>query len=269
MANILGILTAIILAIAAFVAMKNKGRLEEEISLRDNSQSQLAISQQKLKAAQERFNALPIEREKAEKETIAKREEAVLAEEANNALQTEVDTKTRKVTANETALTEIREQQDQIGNIEELADQIKEMRVELEEVEKSIFSRESTLANLTAQTTASEEEAKRRQAEFDLMSKGESLSTLNTRIRSIYPTWGFVTLADGNNAGVIMNSTLDVMRGDQNVGKLLVTAVETRSASASIIPSSLEDGISLRVGDRVVAGSKMPEEETTAAASSN
>ena len=88
------------------------------------------------------------------------------------------------------------------------------------------------------------------------MSTGQSLPTLNTRIRSIYPTWGFVTLASGNNGGVITNSTLNVLRGDETIAQLLVTAVERNSASASIIPDSVAPGITLNVGDRVVAATK-------------
>ena len=42
MANILGIFTAIILAVAAFVAIKNKGRLESEIEDRKNKEAVLA-----------------------------------------------------------------------------------------------------------------------------------------------------------------------------------------------------------------------------------
>ena len=60
----------------------------------------------------------------------------------------------------------------------------------------------------------------------------------------------------GNNAGVNANSTLDVVRDGETIAQLLVTAVESRSASASIIPDSIAQDVTLMVGDRVVATSK-------------
>jgi hypothetical protein len=63
-----------------------------------------------------------------------------------------------------------------------------------------------------------------------------------------------VTLASGNNAGVMANSTLDVVRDGETIAKLLVTAVETGSASASIVPDSLASNVTLRVGDHVIPG---------------
>jgi hypothetical protein len=47
-----------------------------------------------------------------------------------------------------------------------------------------------------------------------------------------------------------------VVRDGATIAKLLVTSVEGRSASASIIPDSIAQDITLMVGDRVVTGSK-------------
>jgi hypothetical protein len=78
---------------------------------------------------------------------------------------------------------------------------------------------------------------------------------LKTRITSIYPNWGFVTLADGMTAGVAGGSPLDIVRDNEVIAKLLVTTVERNSASASIVPDSIADGVTLMIGDRVTAGS--------------
>ena len=63
-----------------------------------------------------------------------------------------------------------------------------------------------------------------------------------------------MTLASGNNAGVVTNSTLSVVRGGEAIAKLLVTAVESGSASASIVPDSLAPDVTLMVGDQVIHG---------------
>jgi hypothetical protein len=46
---------------------------------------------------------------------------------------------------------------------------------------------------------------------------------------------------------------LEVVRDGEVVGKLLVTTVESHSAAADIIPGSVVQGDSVRIGDRVRA----------------
>ena len=256
MANILGIFTAIVLAAAAFVALKNKSQLEVEISNRNSEAANLVTSQSRLKAAQEELKELPIETTAINDEAAAKTEEQNALKEANEKLKADIETKNATIAANKTKLDEIREKTAKIGDLQNLASKMKSMGAELEELTQSISNKEAMLANLTAQNTASQAEETRRKNELDGMSKGESIPMLKTRIRSIYDTWGFVTLQDGNNAGVVANSTLEVVRDGETIAKLLVTSVESSSASASIIPDSIGEDISLSVGDRVVPGTK-------------
>jgi archaellum component FlaG (FlaF/FlaG flagellin family) len=256
MANILGIFTAIILAVATWVAVKNNQRFEQEIANRDTEEKSLGQSQARLRAALEELRALPIERAGVDEQFAAKTEEETGLKDANDALKADIDGKTAKIASNKVQLDEIREKTAPIGRISDLAEKMTTMRTELVELGQNIEGNEATLANLTAQNTTTQTDADRRRTELDTFSKGESLPSLKTSIRNIYPTWGFVTLNAGNNAGVIANSTLDVIRDGETIARLLVTAVETRSASASIIPDSIAQEVTLMVGDRVVAGSK-------------
>jgi hypothetical protein len=133
---------------------------------------------------------------------------------------------------------------------------MRETNAELEELGQSITAVEAKLANLTAQSSQAESQATTLRTKLEIVGSGQSLPTLNTRIRSIYPSWGFVTLAAGNNEGVTGNSTLNVVRGGETVAQLLVTAVERNSASASIVPDSLAPDVVLMAGDQVVATRK-------------
>lgn len=256
MANILGIFTAIILAVAALVAMKNKTRLEEEMSNRATEEASLAQSQVRLAAAQAVLAALPIERAGVDEQFAAKSAEEAKLQEANAKMKGDNERKSSTIDSNKTKLDEIREKIAKVGEIRNLADKMKAMRAELEELSQGIANEEASLANLTAQNTATQADATKRKDELELLGKGESLPSLKTSIRSIYPTWGFVTLNDGNNAGVNTNSTLDVVRDGETIARLLVTAVESRSASATIIPDSIAQDVTLMVGDRVVASTK-------------
>lgn len=256
MANILGIFTAIILAVAAFVAFKNNERLKVEITNRATEEASLKQSQERLKAALAVLKALPIERAEVDAEFAAQTEIETALKESNDALKADIEDKTQQIEANKQELDAFREKIAKIGNIRELASKMKDMRTELEELTQSIADNEASLANLTAEDAATEADAKKRKLDLDTLGRGESLPTLKTSIRSIYPTWGFVTLNAGNNAGVSTNSTLDVVRDGATIAKLLVTSVESRNASASIIPDSIAPDVTLMVGDRVVTGSK-------------
>ena len=256
MANILGIFAAIILAVSAYLAFKNNALFEEEIANRATEEAKLAQSQERLKDALAVLKALPIERAEVDAEFAAQTEIETALNESNDALTADIEDKTQQIETNKQELDAFREKIAKIGNIRELAPKMQAMRRDLEELTQNISDNEASLANLTAQDAATEEDAKRRKQKLDTLSRGESLPTVNTSIRSIYPTWGFVTLNAGNNAGVVSNSALDVVRDGDTIAKLLVTSVESRSASASIVPDSMSQDVTLMVGDRVVTGSK-------------
>jgi hypothetical protein len=256
MANILGIFTAIILAVAAFVAVKNNAAFETEIADRAKEEKSLKINQDKYKELQAELDALPIERAEVDAQFAAMTEEETGLKESNDGMKADIERKSSQIEANTRKLDEFRAKIAKVGNIRDLGPKLKAMRTELEELNQGIDDNEATLANLTAQDAATAADSQRRQGELETYSRGESLPSLKTSIRSIYPTWGFVTLNAGNNAGVTSTSTLDVVRDGATIARLLVTSVESRSASASIIPDSVSEDITLMVGDRVVAGSK-------------
>ena len=256
MANILGIFTAVVLAVAAFVAYKNNTLFEEEITNRANEERNLAQSQDRLKAALAVLKALPIERTEVDAQFAAKTVVETGLKDSNDTIKADIKDKTDQIEANALEVATYREKVAAIGNIRELAPKMKAMRTELEELSQSLAPAEATLANLAALDAATAADAKSRKTNLDAQSRGESLPSMKTSIRSIYPTWGFVTLNAGNIAGVTSGSTLDVVRDGTTIAKLLVTSVESRSASASIVPDSIAQDITLMVGDRVVTAAK-------------
>lgn len=257
MANIFGILTAIVLALTAFVAYKNKAAYEGKISETATQKNNLAKSQARLKTAQDDVKASNGKLTDTEAEIVKLTEDSATQKKAVDDLKLQIEAKNTKVTTNKEQLDKFREKTAQIGDLKELAAKMRETSTERETVTQSVADIEAKLANLTAQNTQAESEAGAVRGRLEAMSSGQSLPTLNTRIRSIYPTWGFVTLAAGNKGGVVANSTLNVVRGDNTIAQLLVTSVERGSASASIIPDSVSQDVTLLVGDRVVAATKI------------
>ena len=85
--------------------------------------------------------------------------------------------------------------------------------------------------------------------------RAESLSTkVSSKVRSIYPQRGFVTLEEIGHLGLAEKSALEVVRDGHVVARLRVTAVEGEVAAADIVPDSVTDGEEVRVGDAVVPG---------------
>ncbi|MDP3849918.1 MAG: hypothetical protein Q8Q59_05390 [Luteolibacter sp.] len=256
MANVFGILTAIVLALAAFVAYKNKSAYETQIAETATQKNNLVKSQDRFKTAQESLAATVATRAEVDAAIVSLTEESATQKKLNEDLKLQIETKTTKVAANKQQLDDVRDKTEKVGNLKELAEKMRETNAELEELGQSITAVEAKLANLTAQSSQAESQATTLRTKLEIVGSGQSLPTLNTRIRSIYPSWGFVTLAAGNNEGVTGNSTLNVVRGGETVAQLLVTAVERNSASASIVPDSLAPDVVLMAGDQVVATRK-------------
>ncbi len=252
MANVFGILTTIVLLIAGFVAYKNQAAYQTEIENTATQKSNLAASQARFKEAQDTLADTVAERTEVDADVVRLTDDESAQKQANVDLKSQIEAKTSEKDSNQVKLDEIREKTAKVGDIQELASRMRATNAELEELSQSISATEAKLANLTALNTRSETEVNSMKKKFETISSGQSLPTLNTRIRSLYPTWGFVTLGTGNSGGVVANSKLDVVRDGSVIAKLLVAAVERNSASASIIPDSIAQDVTLMVGDRVV-----------------
>ncbi len=257
MANIFGSLTAIVLLISFFVAYKNKAAYEGQISETATQKANLAKSEARLKTAKDGLKAVTENQTGAEADIVKLTEDSSTQQKAVDDLKLQLEAKTAKVASNKTELDGLRDKTAQVGSLKELAAKMREISSERETLTQTITETEAKLANLTAQNSQAESQGKEIRNRLESMSSGQSLPTLNTRIRSVYPTWGFVTLAAGNNGGVVANSTLNVLRDGQTIAQLLVTSVESGSASASIIPDSVSPDTTLMVGDRVVAAAKI------------
>lgn len=256
MANVFGILTTIVLLIAGFVAYKNKGAYETAISSAESQRQSLAASENRFNTAKDNLASTLAERTEVDAEIVQLTDDEAAQKKSNVDMKSDIESKTTEVASNKEKLDDIRESTANVGDIKELASKMSATNAELEELSQEITSAEAKLANLTALSTQSEAQVDKMKKRFEAMSSGQSLPTLNTRIRSIYPTWGFVTLATGNSGGVVANSTLDVVRGGSVVAKLLVTSVERNSASASIVPDSVDKETTVMRGDRVIASQK-------------
>ena len=258
MANIFGILTTVVLIIALFVASKNKTRYEDEILNVTAEKKRLEISQERLATAQGRLSDLneeiPVVRARAD-ELAAQAEEQRTA---NARVESEVQTKTNQVGNRRNQVSQLQETIASFGDYNRMAQTLRGLQAEideLEDVDDGIPARIAHVDRLNSEATQIEADNTTATSLLDGYERGESRQGLTTRIRSIYPTWGFVTLASGGIAGVAGDSTMNVIRDGQVVARLQVSAVEPNSSTATIIPGSLSDEVTLSIGDTVIPAS--------------
>jgi hypothetical protein len=256
MANVFGILTAIVLAIALFVGFKNKSQQQTEINNTQDAQTALETVQRKEDLAQTNLAAANKDIDEVKAKIPDATARGAEQKKINDELTLAKTTKTQEVEANKTKLDQVREKTNALGNIRDLATKMQETSKQVADFDVSLQSSEAKLASLTVENNRLDAQVNEQKKQVDLRSKGESFSSLQTHISAVYPNWGFVTLAAGNNSGVIMNSPLNVVRDGEVVASLLVTAVERNTASASIVPDSLKADTVLSAGDEVVPGVK-------------
>jgi archaellum component FlaG (FlaF/FlaG flagellin family) len=267
MANVFGILTAIVLALAGLVAYQNKAAYELEIANTSTVKSKLEASQKRLKLAEDTYTATLAKRTGIDEEIVKLQTTEADLTKANVDLTSAKEDLTAKIDTNKSKSDESPEKTGKLSNFQDDIAEIRKLNTELEELAQLKTSAATKLENLTALNSQTEAHASAIKKKFEIITSGQSLPTLKTQIRAIYPTWGFVTLASGNQAGVVANSTLEVVRDGTVIGKLLVTSVEANSASASIIPDSLAQDVTLMIGDRVIATIKPVVEPKPAAPS--
>jgi cell division protein FtsL len=254
MQTTLGILTALALAVSAFLGYKNMEKYREQIQTRQDEESkrdnQLTPKLEKTRKERDLTKADKEAQQKAAEEKTA---EVVAFKQKLEDLKREIASKENQVREQKASIDALADQLKELGDVTELANKMRRIKDELTELEANIESKNTELNNLIAEKnrTASiiaglEEENAWRNASL-------SNPKLDTFISAIYDTYGFVTLPVGNNAGIVGGSSLDVVRDGEVIAKLLVKTVEASTAAAEVIPNTLVADTVLMVGDKIRA----------------
>jgi len=256
MGNILGIVTTFVLLSSAFLAYKNKGKYELEIQRRQESKEALDKTVNRLNKAKADIDTTVADRRQTEDEVARTKRDIDDQTRTNAELSPQKESKEKQVADNKVKLDDVRQKLEGYGDLESLGTKLRTTRAEIEELEGQITNAESRISGLTAENTRLDVTAQDQRALTARFVAKESSPNLKTRITAIYPNWGFVTLAAGNNAGIVTDSTLAVVRDGETIAKLQVTATEGGTSSASVIPDSVKADTVLMVGDSVVSSPK-------------
>ena len=252
MSKIFGTIAAVLIAVSAFVAFKNKEAKEAEDATYVQS-----LATEKTTTKELNYLIKTINDDEAETEekltTTTKLEgelEAVTAK--HEEVKEKVATLKEQFESKEGEIAKADEALNALPDPKVLIPKIKRLRKELDESISSSATKETQLADLVERDQNSKKRIDVTRKLTDLQNSGKSFPTLKTRISSVYRNWGFVTLAAGDRQGVITGSVLDVVRQGEVVAKLRVTAVESGTASADIVLDSVTAGITLHSGDTVL-----------------
>ncbi len=257
-ANIISIFSVLILGVAIWFGVKNKEAYEAEMDKRykmettlDQTRGSLIDTKKTLATTEGELNET-----NGINESLAKN--LSTQEEKNLNLEESIESK-KEIAAEKKGEVELaNESLKDLGDVEELIARMKRTQRELAELSASLSDKEAKIATLSEQKANTQTSIDGLAEVMRLRRNKISSPGLATSIRSVYRGWGFVTIASGDYAGIVKGSTLDVMRDGQKVAQLLVTAVESNSAAADIIPSSIEEGETVYPGDKVVATSVTP-----------
>ena len=255
MANVFGILTAIVLALASFVAYKNKDAYANELNHCKEKDRILAATKVRLKLAQDNLATTHKNRTDTEVVVAKLKSEEADRKKSNEVLDQDIKSKTVVRDANKAHLDDVREKTKAIGQIRDLKQKVISLRDDMNNLRTSIANNLTKLAGLTEESVQTVGRNDVLKSHTEMIARRESFFT-KTQISSIYPNWGFVTLGAGHISGVVTGSTLEIVRDGKAVAKVLVTAVESNTASATIVPDSLAEGTVLMVGDQVVPSHK-------------
>ncbi len=182
--------------------------------------------------------------ERAKAEAAAQKEEIAKA----------VEAATTEKEAAAKDLADLDQKMKDLGGLEAMVAELKAQEAKRVEYDKQIATAKSDIESALARKTSLDKvitDIKR----IDLWQQtGTMAPSFRSRVTAVNPDWGFVTIGAGNNAAMVRQAKLDVLRGGSVVGKLVVTHVSPNSSSAEIIPGSVAPGDSILPGDQVKTG---------------
>jgi hypothetical protein len=259
-----GTLTALVLAISVWIGFKNQTEYKKQIGYRQDEEASYKIEVGILEKRTANWKETMGEKE----ELIASNE--VLAEEISDiesklvSIKSEIaqkESKKKQLQAEVAAATAVF---DKVGGVRALVPKIKGLRSDIASLTADIEQGNATLSNLKQSKTDTQASIVLNEERVEFETSGKSQPFLKTTIKTVYSSWGFVTLNGGEIQGVVPGSILIVVRGEEVVARLKVTTVEPNRAAADILRESIGADVILTSGDKVVAEATDKVKEVTA-----
>ncbi len=251
MHNMLTTLSLIAMIGAAVLSFMNKDNLA-------NAQEDQVAKQKTLKAAETDLADSKATLENLQNNIAATTKEGDdFAKEAAANL-TQIDAKDAELEEVESELDAAKDERDsQKEKLAEVGD-LEAAVKRLEEVQTENATLSTRLGSLTSESNSLAGASENLQSQIDGISQqikdaenGKVPDNFAASIAQVYPQWGFVVLAAGNEQRAAEGATLAVLRGGVEVAQLKITDLLQNRAVADVLPGTLSDGVTLEPGDRV------------------
>lgn len=252
MVNILGTLTAIVLAFSAFVALKNKGLFEKAVKDTDLLTDQKSENKSSYDSLVANISKLEGTRKNAEAARDGLRAEVGKQAEANGAVESQIKTKETELASTKAEVADAQEKLKELGDLEELAPKIERLQASIAELKEQVATLNTEIERLRGEKSSTSQVLVAAKTKQSQITSGQSFPTMKTTIRSIDRRLGIVTLAAGIRSGVIGGSRVAVIREGEKIAELNVKAVSANLATADVIQSSLQEGVDVAPGDVVI-----------------
>jgi len=164
---------------------------------------------------------------------------------------TRYDALDEQIAENEQTLKDAEQKYNTLVDTEPLLEEIRDLEEEIAHLEEEIEDNENQLAYIRkyqgeedhyiAVMTQRQENIKNRVSEPNLVAK----------VISVNPEWNQLTIDKGDTSGVVANTALYVVRGDETIADLEVTTLMPTYAILDIT-ANLQDNV-IQVGDKIVA----------------
>ena len=252
MANTFGILTALVLAFTAFVAFKNKEEFEKQVQNTNAQQSNLDRNTKT-------FNGLVDDNKGLLAATVTANEsrdelnaKLDTQNEENESLKTMIADNERELERVKAEVADAEDTLKEVGEVATLAPKIDSLNAEIAELEDQVAVLKTNVDRLGGEKTRTADALASAKSKLSDITSGRSLPAMKAKIESIDRRLGFVMLSEGIESGVVGGSRVAVMRGNEKIAELSVSAVSAKAATADIVHSTLKEGENIVVGDTVV-----------------
>lgn len=248
-----GTLTALVLAFSAWIAYKNDAEYKKQIEYRITEEDNLQQEVDDLKESTVKWNSAIAVKEDFQEKNEGLDAEIAALESSISDIEAEVAQKEADIERLGTEIADANAVMDKVGGARQLVPKIRTLRADIADLKQTIEDGNSKLSNLKQVKADTDISIGANEKRVSNETAGVSQPTLKTTIKTVYSSWGFVTLNGGDIEGVVPGSTLAVVRDGETVAKLKVSTVEANRAAADIDVESVGPDVYLRSGDKVVA----------------
>ena len=252
MANTFGILAALVLAFSAFVAYKNKEEYQTQIDITKNEESKLETQKRSFDLLVEEVGGLNEEIDSTNVSRDDFQSKLKVQNDENKTIEQTISTKEDELKETKARVAEAKDLLDRLGDLPTLAKKIEAIKNSVAQLEDDLAIIKAQNSRLYSEKNSTSETVSQRSSVLNDRVSGNSLPSLRTSVSGVDRSVGLITLAAGDNSGVVSGSKLDVKRNGETIAQLVVTGVSANASAASVVMETLKEGESVLPGDTVV-----------------